>query len=186
MTNELKFPYTTPPFYFAVTEEVIAHCPTTLDDKELTADDFLPKQGRIGDTGWDCRVADPDGVTIKPNCYALIKLGFRVLCPEGWWLRLSPRSGTFAKLNLHSLYGTIDEAYEGQMCFAAHYIPDACKLLSGGKEFHLPFGTRIGQLIPMPRYEMPVVGKTNAELDEMFKARNGSRGTGGYGSSGRA
>lgn len=187
MTNELlKPPFLTPPYFFAVTQEVFSKGPIELDGETVSPNDFLPKQGRPKDTGYDVRCAELAGLTIQPGHYFKMKLGFRALCPEGWWLRLAPRSGTFAKLNVHALYGTIDELYENEFCFAGQYIPDSARTISGGAEFHIPYGARIGQLIPMPRYEMPVVGTTNEELTEKFKERDGVRGTSGFGSSGRA
>lgn len=72
---------------------------------------FLPKKGEPNATGWDVRYCSPDKkeIRLRPGQKALLSLGIRGFCSEGWWYQLSPRSSTFHKKALHCLYGTIDE-----------------------------------------------------------------------------
>jgi dUTPase len=167
---------------------------------------FLPTRAEPKATGWDVRAAmhDKQSITVAPFQYAKIPLGFRAFCPDGWWLSLKPRSSTFAKKNLHALYGTIDETFEGEMVFACQYIPsmelfelnyftegnptapqrvamfDASKLPS----LTINFGEAIGQLIPIQRQEMEVVEMSNDEYDADSKERDAVRKAGGFGSTG--
>lgn len=163
--------------------------------------EFLPTRGEPKASGWDVKCAEKNGVKLRPGQKAKIKLGFRGFCPEGWWYELKPRSSTFGKKDLHSLYGTIDELYEGELVFACQYIPEfnvtQAGLLRYGefssdgtdlatlKNFpilEINFGEAIGQIIPVRRQEMQVEFISNEEYDRLCSERNGVRGTGGFGS----
>lgn len=167
-----------PIFKFALRKDII-------DNKE-----FLPKQANEKDTGYDVRAAMPDRkpLVIKPFEHVKIPLGIRGFCPDGWWYEIKPRSSTFAKKNLHALYGTIDETYEGELVFACQYIPSFTftHLLEDflKQTITINFGDAIGQLIPIKRQEMEIVGISNEELDIEYANRNAVRKTGGFGSTG--
>jgi dUTPase len=145
--------------------------------------EFLPTRAEPLATGWDVRAAFPDKDCLRfhPFMKYMIPLGFRAFCPEGWWLELKPRSSSFAKKSLHCLYGTIDESYEGQMFFSCQYIPSN-SLASNPDDLLISHGEALGQLIPVRRKEMLVEEVTNEEFDALCKARNASRGSGGFGS----
>jgi len=171
-----------PTFRFAVREDL-------KDTNGL----FLPTRAEPLATGWDVRAAQSDRkpLIIKPNQYVKIPLGFRAFCPEGWWLKLVPRSSTFTKRNLHALYGMIDETWEGEMLFAAQYLPEYRMIeiddLMGGlvpyaPELIISFEEAIGQLIPVKREDMMVENISNEEYNRMCAERNGTRKTGGFGS----
>lgn len=181
-----------PTFRFAVTEKMIEYCKETGEDP----DTLLPIRANPTDTGWDVKCGAPNGVELKHGGYAIIPLGFRVFPPQGWWLKLVSRSSTFIKKNLHALYGTIDESYEGQVGFCAMFnasnlncypeLDDGTSPLTirSLKKIYIPFGERIGQLIPVRREEMSVISVTNEEFDELCSERNANRRTGGFGSTG--
>jgi len=109
---------------------------------------------------------------------------FRAFCPKGWWAELNPRSSTFTKRALHSLYGIIDESYPREWLFACQHIPNGAFLRSNNTMPCIEFGDRIGQIVPIKRQEMKVLATTNQELDRMFKARNSIRKD-GFGSTGK-
>jgi dUTPase len=160
-----------PVYKFAVRED--------LKNKEVS---FLPEKGTPDSTGWDvkCAVGEPGtSLVIKPGQYVRIHLGFRVFCPEGWWLELKPRSSSFTKKSLHALYGTIDEDFEGELQFACHYLPEAS---DNPPDLVLQFGEAIGQIIPVKRQTMKVVEVSNEEYTELCANRKGTRGAGGFGS----
>lgn len=140
--------------------------------------EFLPTKAHLTDTGFDVRAAD--SVTLWPFETAMIDLGFRCFAPAGWWCKLVPRSSTFAKKNLHCLYGVIDESYQNSWRFACQYIPPR----SNTSPLTISFGEAIGQIIPVKRQEMAVSQVSNEEFDKLCAERKGSRGTGGFGSSG--
>lgn len=142
---------------------------------------FYPKRGTEKATGWDVSSASGKDVILRAGQYAKIPLGFRVFAPSGWWLELRPRSSTFAKKQLHCLYGVIDEDYEGECLFACQYIPDISSL---GKDLTISYGDAIGQIIPVKRQEMKVEIVTNEEYEKLCKERSAARGSGGFGSTG--
>lgn len=182
-----------PEYKFALREDL-------KDNKE-----FLPTKAEPKATGWDVRAAmeDRKPLEIRPLEYVKIPLGIRGFCPEGYWYELKPRSSTFGKKSLHALYGTIDETYEGQLIFACQYIPvvnyynwvyaGSPALYNGVTDWNdyclknklaIDFGEAIGQIIPVKRQEAIMLEASNEELDAEYKNRNGSRGTGGFGSTG--
>lgn len=171
---------TTPKYSFALREDI-------KNDKR-----FLPTRAEPKASGWDVRAAMPDKapLIIKPFQHVKIPLGLRAFCPDGWWYEIKPRSSTFAKKNLHALYGTIDETYEGELVFACQYIPEfslgeAWIFNMLPSNLTINFGDAIGQIIPIKRQEMEVVESSNEEYDNSCKTRAGARGAGGFGSTGK-
>ncbi len=173
-----------PPVYrFALREDL-------KDDKR-----FLPTRGEPTASGWDVRAAT--AVTLKPLEQAKISLGFRGFCPPGWWYELRPRSSSYAKKNLHALYGVIDETYEGELVFACQYIPSFMHMPMGLVEeedvrrymnsniLSIQVGDAIGQIIPIRREEMTVQEVTNEDYELLCKQRDAIRGAGGFGSTGK-
>jgi len=175
-----------PEFKFAVRED--------LKDCGI---DFLPTRATSRSAGWDVKAAFKDIKLLKlyPFETAKIPLGFRGFCPEGWWYELKPRSSTFGKKNMHCLYGTIDEDYEGELLLACQYIPPQLNrpweefeyygMISAefdSKPLVINFGDALGQIIPVKRQEMIVMEVTNEEYDELCRNRQGTRGAGGFGS----
>lgn len=144
---------------------------------EGLSDLYLPSKGSERATGWDVKSAED--IYINAGDYVKIPLGFRMFCPEGWWMELRPRSSSFAKKNLHALYGVIDEDYEGQCVFAAQYLPADNK-----SALQIKAGEAIGQMIPIKRQEMIVERISNEEYEIFCKERNTKRGSGGFGSTG--
>ena len=177
----------TPIFKFALTEELNNACKILRENPSENCEyiplpsDFIPSRQDPKATGFDVRCASPRGFSLYLNYYYKIPLGFRIFAPEGWWLELAPRSSTFTRLNLNSLYGKVDQLYEGQAYFCVQYLPDTG---INTETKRIEFGDRIAQLIPVKRQEMKCEQITNREYDQFCKERGGLRGAGGYGSSG--
>jgi dUTPase len=180
--------------------------------KEGLDESFLPLRADSRATGWDVRAAKD--VVFHPTSLEMIPLGIRCFAPEGYWLELRPRSSTFGKKELSSLYGVIDCNFEGELLFAckwnpyfrcpppfysdrsaydlsrkpSHDNPDA-RIVGSlyahfSRKFVIEKGERIGQLVPVRRQEMLVKGITNEEFDTLCKQRGLERGAGGFGSTG--
>jgi hypothetical protein len=88
---------------------------------------------------------DGKDLILKPFDSVKIKLGFRSMCPAGWWYKAVPRSSTFGKKNLHCLYGVVDESWQGETMLACQWIPPfPSKTEIIGNSYHqelFPYGT---------------------------------------------
>jgi dUTPase len=159
------------------------------DDLSDTKDLFMPHRGTELSAGWDVKAAMKDRAVLELTWgqYTKIPLGFRTLCPSGWWYELKPRSSTFGKKSLHALYGTIDEDYEGELVFACQYLPElqSGNLSTSHSSLKIEFGEAIGQIVPVKRAEMSITRISNEEFEALCKERNGKRGAGGFGSTGK-
>lgn len=157
-----------PIFKFAVRED--------LRDSEI---DFLPTRAEPFSSGWDVRAAPTNRqpIIIEPGKFFKIPLGFRALPPKGWWFQLFPRSSSLTKKYMHNLIGIIDEHYSLEVLFAGQYCPEP----SFQPVLNIPFGERIGQIIPVKRVEMQTINISNEEFDDLCRKRKSVR-TGGFGS----
>tara|TARA_Y100000310_G_scaffold327272_1_gene393343 strand:+ start:341 stop:865 length:525 start_codon:yes stop_codon:yes gene_type:complete len=169
-----------PVYKFALTSELSSAC---ADHETLSVEDFLPTRSEPEASGWDVRCADPNGISLRGGVYYRIPLGFRAFCPPGWWAELNPRSSSFLKRHLHSLYGKIDETYPDQWFFLCQYLPDASAIINNNNPKRVEFGDRIGQVMPVRRQDMGVEIISNEEMNEEIKNRDAAR-KGGLGSTG--
>lgn len=143
---------------------------------------FLPTKANALATGWDVKCAKE--TVLYNNQYSLIPLGIRVISPEGWWLKLNPRSSTFGKKHLHTLYGVIDQDYCGMIYLAVQYVANTVgNTYVDNDVTTIKFGDAVGQLIPVLRQDMFIESISNAEFDELSKSS--TRGAGGFGSTGK-
>lgn len=119
--------------------------------------------------GTDLREA---GLTLSPYGRALIPTGLRLEIPQGFEVQVRPRSGLALKhgLTVANAPGTIDSDYRGEL--------GVILINLGDQEFHISHGDRIAQMILAP-----VVQAVFTMVDEMSET---DRGTGGFGSTGRA
>ncbi|WP_170461280.1 dUTP diphosphatase [Ruegeria arenilitoris] len=134
----------------------------------------LPSYETAGAAGADIRANLPDrgSITLQPGERALVPTGLRVEIPDGYEIQVRPRSGLALKhgIMLPNAPGTIDSDYRG---------PLGVIVLNAGQEaFEIGHGDRIAQLVVAPviqaRFEM---------TDSLQESR---RGSGGFGSTGRA
>lgn len=164
----------------------------------LFDESYIPTQATPKATGYDVRSAA--SLVVSPGEYVKIPLGVRGFCPEGWWYEIKPRSSTFTKKSLHALYGTIDEDYEGQLVFAAQYLPSLtiqteitenhwhgkvelqARSYIDEEDLTINQGDAVAQIIPVRREMMYAVKVTNETLDRLYAERGDSRGAGGFGS----
>lgn len=150
-----------------------------INDESRKVYGFLPQKAEPLSTGYDVFNAGPD-VIFHQFEYRLIPLGFKAFIPSGWWLFLAPRSSTHAKRHMHTLYGTIDESYEGEWYFSAQHVPHNIET----QKLHIKHGDAIAQIIVMPRYGMKIYQVSDEQYKDLCKNRNGERGAGGFGSTG--
>ena len=134
------------------------------------ADLPLPAYATAGAAGLDLRAAA--ALTLKPGARALVPTGLAIALPEGFEAQVRPRSGLAVRNGVTVLNapGTIDADYRGEI-----QVP----LINHGQEdFVIARGDRIAQMV-IARVEQ-------VDLVEVTALDGTVRGTGGFGSSGKA
>lgn len=137
----------------------------------------LPAYATPHAAAMDLRAAVPNGETwtLKPGERKLIPTGLTMAIPVGFEGQVRPRSGLALKFGVTVLNapGTIDADYRGEV---------AVVLINHGQDpFEIRRGDRIAQFLIAP------VSQWNWELREHLESLGGTkRGSGGYGSTGKA
>ena len=129
----------------------------------------LPGYAHPGDAGLDLFAADT--TTLEPGQRALVPCGIAVAVPEGHVGLVHPRSGLAVDHGLTVLNapGTIDAGYRGELkVLLVNHGPDPVEV---------QHGQRIAQLVVAP-----VVTVDVREVDRLDAT---TRGSGGFGSTGR-
>jgi len=137
----------------------------------------LPAYETAGAAGADLRAnlapEDRDaGLTLVPGGRKLVPTGLRLAIPAGYEVQVRPRSGLALRhgLTLPNAPGTIDSDYRGPL--------GVIVLNAGDVRCTIAHGDRIAQMVVAP-----VVQATFAVMDDLDDT---PRGTGGFGSTGRA
>lgn len=132
----------------------------------------LPAYATQGAAGMDLRAAVERPVTLAPGERALVPTGIAIALPDGFECQVRPRSGLAINHGITMLNapGTIDEDYRGEIMVIAANL--------GAEPFTIERGMRIAQAV-VARYERVVW-----EPVEQLSASE--RGTGGFGSTGKA
>jgi dUTP pyrophosphatase len=127
----------------------------------------LPAYASPGSVGLD--VVAAESLTLAPGARHAVATGFAVAIPEGHEIQVRSRSGLAVRHGITCLTGTIDSDYRGEVKVVLANL--------GTEPFEVLRGERIAQLVPAPvlRAEFKVIDS----LDQT------SRGTGGFGSTGR-
>ncbi len=131
----------------------------------------LPSRGTPQAAGYDVRSADPEFV-LEPGEIRLVHTGLVMELPVGIECQVRPRSGLAVRhgISLPNTPGTIDPDYRGELQVA---------LINLGRDpVTIARGERIAQLV-FARFEVLNVVEAEAVSDT-------ARGSGGFGSTGRA
>ena len=134
----------------------------------------LPAYQSADAAGLDLMAAVPADapVVIAPGARAQIQTGISIALPRGTEGQVRPRSGLAARHGISVLNtpGTIDSDYRGEI----HVI----LVNFGGESFAVERGQRIAQMVIAPI--------CHARLSEEKSLGKTRRGTGGFGSTGKA
>lgn len=135
-------------------------------DKGLEA----PRYAKPGDAGLDLRSVKD--VIIRPGKREIIGTGVAVAIPDGFAGFVQPRSGLAAKqgMTIVNTPGLIDSGYRGEICVIALNTDDQ-------KAIEIKRGDRVAQLVIVPVPSVRLI-----QVDELDET---SRGTSGFGSSGK-
>jgi dUTP pyrophosphatase len=137
----------------------------------------LPAYATAHAAGMDLRAAIPEGEawSLAPGQRRLVPTGLSMAIPEGFEGQVRPRSGLALKHGITVLNapGTIDADYRGEVAVVLVNHGDA--------PFEVKRGERIAQLVFAP------VTRAGWDAVQSLDALGGTgRGSGGYGSTGRA
>lgn len=134
----------------------------------------LPAAATSHSAGLDLRAAVPadEPLTLQPGEYALVPTGLAIALPDGTEGQVRPRSGLAAKHGVTVLNspGTVDADYRGEV--------KVILINHGSEPFTVERGERIAQLV--------VATYVQAQFDPVEELAETSRGSGGFGSTGKA
>ena len=123
--------------------------------------------------GLDLLAAVPEGapIVLAPGKYALVPTGLSIALPPGFEAQVRPRSGLAAKHGITVLNapGTVDADYRGEIGVPLINHSD------------VPFTIRRGERIA----QMVIASVVQAELVPVATLSTTTRGSGGFGSTGR-
>ena len=138
---------------------------------KLDSEALVPTQGSAQAAGWDLYALEE--VVVKRNISSMIRTGLAIAIPEGWEGQIRCRSSLGKKgLIMPNGIGTIDSDYRGELMVLATWIGE-------GEEFIVEKGERVAQLLFSP---VPLVKFVERDYNQLSST---TRGSGGFGSSGR-
>lgn len=148
--------------------------PVTLELKRLEhgRDLPLPAYQSVLAAGLDLLAAVDGKITLAPGARALVPTGLAMALPAGFEAQVRPRSGLAAKHGVTVLNtpGTIDADYRGEV--------KVILINLGDDPFEISRGDRVAQMVIAPVLQADIV-----EVEVLSETE---RGSGGFGSTGRA
>ena len=145
----------------------------TLRIKRLAHSDGLdlPTYETAGAAGLDLRAALDEPLILQPGERSLVPTGLSIELPAGHEGQVRPRSGLAVKhgITVINAPGTIDEDYRGEVKVPIINL--------GDQTFEIQRGERVAQMVIAP--------VTQVAIEEVEHLSDSSRGSGGFGSTGR-
>ena len=131
----------------------------------------LPNYETIASAGMDIRAHLENEIVLPPMERVIIPTGLFMELPVGYEAQVRPRSGLAAKHGLTVLNspGTVDADYRGEIGVILVNLSNTA--------FTIKNGERIAQMV--------IAKHDRAEWEEVQSLSDTSRGTGGFGSTGR-
>ena len=131
----------------------------------------LPHYETIASAGMDLRAHLENDIVLPPMERVIIPTGLFMELPVGYEAQVRPRSGLAAKHGLTVLNspGTVDADYRGEIGVILVNLSNTA--------FNIKNGERIAQMV--------IAKHDRAEWEEVQSLSDTSRGTGGFGSTGR-
>ena len=133
----------------------------------------FPAYATAGSAGMDLRACIDEPMTLRPMERVKVPAGFAIALPGPQWAAyIFARSGLGIKsgITLPNCVGVIDSDYRGEIVVALVNLSDT--------DYTIQPGDRVAQLVIMP--------VTQAEITVVDELDETERGTGGFGSTGRA
>jgi len=130
-----------------------------------------PQYAHEGDSGFDLRAFIDSRVIIKPGKRALISTGLYFELPESYEMQVRPRSGLANKNGVLTSFGTVDNAYRGEILINLFNF--------GDEDFIVNSGDRIAQGVLVPRLSTEF-----GRLERVDELSDTKRSADGFGSTG--
>lgn len=143
---------------------------------------YLPERAHDTDAGLDLRARETKTIyptpanmtatyktTEHPDNSATFDTGVHIELPHGWYGKIESKSGLNVNHGIVSCGGVIDEGYVGSIAVKLYNL--------SSKPYTVQAGDKIAQLVIMP-YIAP-------EIEVVNELESTSRGTNGFGSTGR-
>lgn len=133
-------------------------------------EDLMPKKAHFDDAAFDLRSRVDMVLPVRKS--VLVPAGFSLELPVGFEAQIRPRSGLALKhdLMLTNSPGTVDAGYRGEVGVIMYN--------GGTEEFEIKRGDRIAQMV--------IARLPEVELVRVDALSNSGRGSGGFGSTGKA
>ncbi len=135
--------------------------------KKLNSDAILPSYAHPGDAGLDLYALEE--YSLSPQEIKSFSTGLAIELEANYVALIKDKSGLALKYGLHTLGGVIDAGYRGEI--------KVILINHGRQDYLIKVGDKIAQLLIVPVIQ--------AEIKEVSKLSNSSRGKQGFGSSGR-
>ncbi len=144
---------------------------TKITIKKLHNAAVIPAYATAQSAGMDLAACIDEPITIKPHERAIVPTGIAIALPPGYEAQVRGRSGLAAKHGIMPAngVGTIDADYRGEV--------GVILLNTSNEPFTIEPGMRVAQMV-IARYE-------TAQWHEVEELDETTRGTGGYGSTGK-
>lgn len=136
------------------------------------SDNALPHYATTGSAGMDLRAHLDQAVVLQPLERRVIPTGLSIELPQGYEAQVRPRSGLALKkgLSIPNAPGTIDSDYRGEIGVIIINLSNVPVTIEPAE--------RIAQLV-VAKHEI-------VEWEPVSELADSTRGTGGYGSTGKA
>ena len=141
---------------------------TTLKFKKLTSVAFTPTRATQKSAGYDSSAPYEHTVPKNGRICIVTDLAFQI--PDGYYIRVAPRSGLALKRQVDVKAGVVDGDYRGN-------VGVVLKNDNPNEDFTVERGHRIAQAI-LTKIDTP-------ELEEVYEFDDTIRGSGGFGSTGQ-
>lgn len=130
----------------------------------------LPEYSSSGASGADIRAKLPEPLPVPAGSRVLIPTGIFLDMPKGYEVQLRPRSGLAFRKGVHTILGTIDSDYRGEI--------KVLLMNSSSTHFIVEHGMRVAQIVCCRVTRIHFQSKTKEQLSQT------DRGEGGFGSTG--
>jgi dUTP pyrophosphatase len=135
--------------------------------KKLLDTARVPEYAHPGDAGMDLFAAE--AVTLAPGERVGIRSGLAFELPEGYVGLIWDKSGLSFKHGLHTYSGVLDAGYRGELVIGIRNLSE--------EPYAFAVGDKVAQML-IQKVERPTIEEADTLTDS-------SRGTGGFGSTGK-